>query len=236
MTVVYGKHPVEEVLMLAPKEIVRLVADYAERFRDFSIPEEIAVEVDPEELERITSGGNHQGIAAELAPFHYTPLSEVLTSIGGHPTAQIVVLDQVQDPHNLGAILRSAAALDADAVVIAKDRAAGVTDTVIRTSAGLAYRVPVCMVTNIARTLDSLREEGFWVVGTFMDGDTDLWDVDFEMKTALVMGGEIGMRRLVREKCDFRARIPMAPGAESLNVSVAASVALYEIARQLDEG
>ena len=233
--IVYGQHPVEEILDVAPEQIRRVVADHGGRFDGLEIPASVERTVDGAELDRITDGGNHQGIAAVLGDFQYTGLREILAAVESAATACVVVLDQVQDPRNLGAILRSAAALGADAVLIPKDRAAQVTHTVVRTSAGLAYHVPVCRVTNVARTLEELAEAGFWSVGMAMDGETELADIDFVMKTALVLGGEAGIRRLVLERCDFRARIPMAAGVESLNVSVAASIALYEIARQTSE-
>ncbi len=233
--IVYGRHPVEELLGVAPDELERLVVDRRDRADGLSLPDGLRVDIDSDELEQITRGGNHQGIAAVLGPFRYTPLGELLAAVEERTTACVVVLDQVQDPHNLGAILRSVAAFGADGVIIAKDRSASVTDTVVRTSAGLAYRVPIARVTNIARTLREMKEDHrFWAVATVLDGDTDVWDIDFQMKTALVMGGEgPGIRRLVDETCDFRARIPMSSGVDSLNVSVATGVMLYEIARQV---
>lgn len=232
--IVYGQNPVEEILAVARDQIRRIVVDHDRRIEDLDIGDDIRCVIDPEELERLTNGGHHQGVAAELGDFQYANWEKLVGSVRDASTACFVVLDQVQDPHNLGAILRSAAALGVDGVLVPKDRSASVTDAVVRTSAGLAFRVPVCRVTNIARTLAELKEEGFWTVGTVMDGDTDLWDVDFKMKTALVLGGEgSGIRRLVQEGCDFKARIPMADGAESLNVSVAAAIAMYEIRRQL---
>ncbi len=230
MAIVYGRHPVEEIFAVARDQIERLVLDRADRADGLSLAG-LTVTVDAVELETLTQSGNHQGIAAVLQPFQYAPFEPLREIAAGC----VVVLDQVQDPHNLGAILRSAAALGASAVVIPKDRAAVVTDTVIRTSAGLAYRVPVVQVTNIARTLEALAESGFWSVGMMMDGDQTIAQVDLRGKIAIVVGGEgDGIRRLVAEKCDFRARIPMQTGAESLNVSVAAGVAMYEWRRQVD--
>jgi 23S rRNA (guanosine2251-2'-O)-methyltransferase len=236
--IVYGRHPVEELLQAAPAQVERIVVDRGGRTDGLTLPEGLRIDVDAGELDRLTNGGNHQGIAAVLGPFRYTPLGELLAAVEDQTTACVVVLDQVQDPHNLGAILRSAAAFGADGVVIAKDRSASVTDTVVRTSAGLAYRVPIARVTNIARTLREMKEDHrFWAVATVLGGDTDIWDIDFKMKTALVMGGEgPGIRRLVEETCDFQARIPMQVGVDSLNVSVATGVVLYEIARQVRPG
>lgn len=230
-TFVYGIHPVEELLRAAPDAVLRVLVDRPDRLTvDADVPVET---VSTDELDRLTGGGNHQGVAAETAPFRYTALEDILVATAEATTACVLLLDQVQDPQNFGAILRSAAAFGVDAVVITKDRACPVTPTVIRASSGLAYRTPVVRITNLARTLEALAEEGFWGVATVMDGETDLWEMDFVMKTALVLGGEgTGIRRLVEERCDFRARIPMHPGVESLNVSVAAAVCLYEVARQ----
>ena len=228
MPIVYGRHPVEEILGVARDQVEKIVVDRLDRLDGIAV-DPITVVVDAARLEEITHGGNHQGIAAVLGDFRYTPLSAALSIERGC----VMLLDQVQDPHNLGAILRSAAALGAAAVIIPKDRAVAVSDTAIRTSAGLAYRVPVVQVTNIARTLGELAEAGFWSVGLTMDGDTELREVDLGGKIALVLGGEgSGIRRLVLEKCDFRARIAMQDDAESLNVSVASGIALYEWRRQ----
>lgn len=235
-TIVYGKHPVEEILTVAREHILRIVVDRPDRV-DVEATTGLVVLHDPQLLEKLCGRGNHQGIAAELRPFRYATLDQILDGEDGC----ILVLDQVQDPHNLGAMLRTAAALGVRAVVIGKDRAAAVTDTVIRTSAGLAFRVDVVQVTNIARTLEQLAEHGFWSVA-LVSGDVSrseeagappLWEVDLAAKTTLVMGGEgPGLRRLVLQRCDLRATIPMANGAQSLNVSVAAGMAIYEWSRQ----
>lgn len=228
MPVVYGRHPVEEILAVARPQVQRILVDRADRVRDLDVTG-LPVDVDPAALEELCRGGNHQGIAAVLGEFRYADLAALAAIESGC----VVVLDQVQDPHNLGAVLRTAAAIGVAGVVIARDRSAAVTDTVIRTSAGLAYRVPVAQVTNIARSLEELAAAGFWSVATVMDAEQTIWDVDLGGKIAIVMGGEgPGIRRLVLEKCDFRARIPMAEGAESLNVSVAAGIAMYEWRRQ----
>ena len=170
-------------------------------------------------------------------PVRYAELDEVLEGLGERAEALVVVLDQVQDVGNLGAILRSAAAFGAHAVVIPRDRAASVTAAVVRTSAGQALRVPVAQVVNIRRALEQLKEVGFWVVGTQVEPGQrtqEPWGIDMEhTRVALVLGGEHGgVRRLVGETCDFQARVPMAPGVESLNVATAAGVLMYEVVRQ----
>lgn len=235
--IIYGTHPVEEVLELVPDRIHRLIssrwgAKELARIAELSKANGVKVDHVPgPSLDELVDG-NHQGIAAELHPFNYAPLERVIERTAENPHACVLVLDQVQDPQNFGSILRSAAGLGIDAVIVPKDRAASVTGVVVRASAGLAFRVPVVQVTNVARCLDELKEHGFWTVGAFMDG-TPAWDIDFRMKTALVMGSEQkGIRPLVERKCDFRTSIPMKLGTESLNVGVASAILLYEIKRQ----
>ncbi len=236
--VIYGVHPVEEVLAAAPNKVARVIAkdwDAAKLASIRDAADAAGVRRDTasgDDLDRLAEGGNHQGVAARLSDFTYASLDELLADTEDASTAAVLVLDGVQDPHNLGALLRTASALGAAGVIIPKDRAASVTPAVIRASAGLALRVPVIQVTNIARTLETLAENGWWSVAAVMDGD-EAWDVDMVMKAAIVMGGEgDGVRRLVEEKCDFRARIPIQPHVESLNVSVAGALLLYEWARQ----
>jgi 23S rRNA (guanosine2251-2'-O)-methyltransferase len=237
---IYGVHPSEELLRTAPdqvhaifstdpnsgklEEVRSLVETYGLRLRHAS----------QGDLDRMSEGGNHQGIVVQTRPFEYATLEYVLSKTKDASRACVLVLDQIQDPQNLGAILRSAAAMGVDGVLIPKDRAAGVTGAVVRASAGQALRVPVVCITNVARTLDELKDEGWWTAGAAAgENSTDLWEMDFDMKTALVMGSEHeGIRRLVAEKCDFHVQVPMAGGVESLNVASAASVLLYEVRRQ----
>lgn len=236
--IIFGVHPVEEILAAAPQAVRSIMCSRVDAVELATIRQHCEARgiwvqaVKKEELDNLAEG-NHQGVVAELHGFNYGHLPTVLDKIGDSPLARIVVLDQIQDPQNLGAILRSSAGLGVDAVLIPKDRAAAITATVIRASAGLAFRVPVIQVTNIARTLEELKEVNFWTVGTFMDNATPCWDMDFRMRTALVLGSEHkGVRPLVEKKCDFRVSIPMGDGTESLNVATAASILLYEIKRQ----
>lgn len=236
--VIYGVHPVEEILAVAPGEVRGLYArDWSgsrfERLRELAQSAGLTFELaDEAMLDRLSDGGNHQGVAARLDDYRYTPLSDVLKATKDASSAALLVLDGVQDPHNLGALLRSASAFDAAGVIIRRDRAVGVTPAVIRASSGLAFNVPVVEVTNIARTLEELAENGWWSVAAAMDGES-VWDVDLVMKAAIVLGSEgDGVSRLVEERCDFRARIPIAPSVESLNVSVAGGMMLFEWARQ----
>ena len=237
---IYGVHPTEELLKTAPDQIYEIYAEdpYASNLEDVrTMVKTLGLglqQASRDELDRMAEGGNHQGIVVQTRPFEYVALGDLIEATAEARQACVLVLDQIQDPHNLGAILRSSAAMGVDGVIIPKDRAAGVTGSVVRASAGQALRVPVARITNVARTLDELKEHGWWTAGAMAgDHSTDLWEMDFDMKTALVMGSEHqGIRRLVGEKCDFEVRIPMAAGVESLNVASAASILLYEVRRQ----
>ena len=190
---------------------------------------------EPAELDRLAGGGLHQGVVAVAGDFEYADLESVLDAIAREGrTALLVVLDGVQDPQNLGAVVRSAAALGADAVVIPQDRAAGVTAGAVKASAGATERVPVAQVVNLSRALDQMRGAGIWPVAAVTDGGVAPAALDLTVPTALVLGAEgRGLRPLVEKHCDFRACIPMAAdGVASLNVSVAAGVLLYEARRQ----
>lgn len=236
---IYGTHPVEELLNAAPEVVTALYfwERGAERFdeifevaRTYGLP---CQSVHKQELDEMAEGGNHQGIVAQTSGFEYVELADLVQSTSEADRAGILVLDQIQDVRNLGAMLRSAAGLGFDGVVIAKDRAAPVTPAVVRTSAGCAFRIPVARVTNISRALETMKEAGYWIVGTRGEEADPAWEVDFDMKTGLVLGGEHGgMRRLVEETCDLYARIPMAAGVESLNVASAATALMYEVNRQ----
>ncbi|MEO8673275.1 MAG: 23S rRNA (guanosine(2251)-2'-O)-methyltransferase RlmB [Tahibacter sp.] len=186
-------------------------------------------------LDRMTGGARHQGVVAQYraAPPRTEADLPALVEAAGRD-ALFLVLDGVTDPHNLGACLRSAEASGATAVIVTKDKAVGITPTVRRASAGAADRVPFIAATNLARTLRALKDAGVWLVG--MAGETtapDFYTMDLKGPIALVLGSEgEGMRRLTREQCDFVARIPMRGSVESLNVSVATGVVLFETLRQ----
>ena len=188
-------------------------------------------------LDELAGNTRHQDIIAELSEksLNEDDLSRLLDRIEGDPL--ILLLDGVQDPHNLGACLRTAEAAGVHAVIIPKDRSAGITAVVRKTSAGASEIVPVFQVTNLARVIRSLKERGIWLAGTDDGSAASIYETDLTGPLALVMGNEgQGMRRLTRELCDHLVRIPMAGTIESLNVSVATGVGLYEIRRQRDAG
>jgi 23S rRNA (guanosine2251-2'-O)-methyltransferase len=239
----YGIHAVRVLLTRSPERVRRLWLDEsresAARLQELlKLATAAGVNVHPthaDELDRLAGGERHQGAVAEVAPRAGDPetqLEEALEALGDTP-ALLLVLDGVTDPHNLGACLRSADAAGVAAVIVPRDRAAGLTPVVRKVAAGAAETVPLIAVVNLARTLRELKERGLWLVGTADDAPRTLYDVDLTGPTVLVLGSEgEGMRRLTREACDELVSIPMAGAVESLNVSVATGVALFEAVRQ----
>jgi 23S rRNA (guanosine2251-2'-O)-methyltransferase len=192
------------------------------------------LEVSRGELDRMTGGVLHQGIGLQVPPYAYEPFEDVLAAASEQAGPLLVALDGVTDPRNLGAVIRSAAAFGARGVFMPERRAAGVTATAWRTSAGAAARLPVAQVSNLTRALKACQEAGFVAVGLDADGTMDLYDLEAAIDPiVLVVGSEgRGLSRLVGATCDLRVRIPMANSVESLNASVAAAVALAEITRR----
>ncbi len=184
------------------------------------------------ELDRMAGSGSHQGVVAVTSNKQYNDLDDLIAAKRGQ-YALIVVLDGVEDPHNLGAILRTADASGADGVVIPERRATGITGTVVKSSAGASEHLPVAKVTNIARTLEDLKAQNIWTVGLDERGAQSYDSLDYNMNCAIVLGAEgKGVHDLVARKCDFLVSIPMLGKVPSLNVSVAAGVVLYEVVRQ----
>jgi len=184
------------------------------------------------ELDRMAGNNAHQGVVAVTSAKQYIDLDDVVAAKRGSHSL-IVVLDGIEDPHNLGAILRTADAAGVDGVVIPERRAVGVTATVTKASAGASEHLPVAKVTNIARTLEDLKERNIWVVGLDERGKQLYDSIDYNMDCAIVLGAEgKGVHDLVARKCDFLVSIPMLGKVPSLNVSVAAGVVLYEVVRQ----
>ncbi len=241
--VLFGFHAVTVRLKTAPESVAEVHVDATRRdarMRQFVARAQEAgakiVESDAARLAALAGNPRHQGVVARvtpLAPRH--SLDEVLDEVEGPPL--VLVLDGVTDPHNLGACLRVADGAGAHAVVAPKDHAVGLNATVAKVASGAAETVPYLMVTNLARTLGELKERDIRVVGTSDDAERTLYDVDLTGPMALVLGAEgTGMRQLTRRHCDELVRIPMAGAVESLNVSVAAGVCLYEALRQRRRG
>jgi 23S rRNA (guanosine2251-2'-O)-methyltransferase len=237
----YGVHAVRLLLERSPDRVRRVwvhggkAGDRVDELRRVAEGHRIEVSiVDTEVLERLSSNGRHQGIVAELVARSSDPETELELALEKASDAPLLlVLDGVQDPHNLGACLRTADAAQATAVIAPRDRASGLTPVVRKVAAGAAESVPFVAVVNLARTLRELKDRGIWLIGTSDQAQQSLYDADLTGPTAIVMGGEAeGLRRLTRETCDALVSIPMAGVVESLNVSVAAGVALYEAVRQ----
>lgn len=180
------------------------------------------------------SKGKHQGIIAYVTPYEYASVQEILSRAKKKEEMPfIIILDEIEDPHNLGAVLRTADAAGVHGVIIPKRRAVGLTETVAKSSAGAIEHVPVARVTNVADTIEQLKEENIWVVGTDEDGAQDYRTLDGETAIALVIGNEgKGMSRLVKEKCDWTVSLPMKGFIPSLNASVASSLLMYEVYRK----
>ena len=239
---IYGRHAVTQMLEGSPKSVRRVLINQqnATRCADIHslasagrVPVSV---VSKQQLASLAREGTHQGVVAEIDGFSYVDLEAILAR-AQNEVPLIVVCDSLQDPHNLGAILRSALVMGAHGVVIPKDRACEITPTVVKTAAGAAAHLPVARVTNLRRALATLKDAGLWVVGTAGDAQQDLCDVDLKMPLALVVGSEgNGMRAGIHAACDFIAKIPMQSTLGSLNASVAAAIALYETGRQRTAG
>ena len=237
--ILYGFHAVTVRLKTAPESVVEVHVDATRRdarMRGFVERAKAAgaklVDSDDHRLAALSGGRGHQGVVARvlaLKPRH--SLDEVLDAVDGPPL--LLVLDGVTDPHNLGACLRVADGAGAHAVLAPRDHAVGLNATVAKVASGAAETVPYLMVTNLARSLAELKERDICIVGTSDDAGQTLYDIDLRGPVALVLGAEgTGMRQLTAKHCDLRVRIPMRGAVESLNVSVAAGVCLYEALRQ----
>ena len=237
---IYGSNPVREALRrgspvtrvwLSREKKDRLTEEIIGHCRKANIPYKL---VDKPFLDRICGKATHQGIVAQSAPKQYVSWREMMAKAeeaGQDPL--IILLDEVEDPQNLGAAIRSADALGAHGVVITKNRAAPLTAAAAKASAGAWAYVMVDRVTNLVRTMDEMKEKGFWAIGATADAEQSIYDTDWTGKVALVLGSEHkGLSSLIRRKCDMLVSIPMAGQVNSLNVSAAAAVILSEINRR----
>jgi 23S rRNA (guanosine2251-2'-O)-methyltransferase len=237
----FGLHSVQAAIDYSPSKIIKVWVD-AQRVdkRLGSIIEDLAAlgiepeKTDRKKLDRLADGNNHQGIAMEIEMPSEQTESDLKTMVENlTTTALLLVLDNVQDPHNFGACLRTADATGVQGVIITKDNATGITPTVCKVASGAAETVPVYQVTNLARTLRWLKGEGIWVMGAAGEAEQTVYQADLTVPMALVIGAEgVGLRRLTKENCDFLVKLPMQGQVESLNLSVATGVFLYEAVRQ----
>jgi 23S rRNA (guanosine2251-2'-O)-methyltransferase len=236
---VYGLHPVAEALRVRAGEMECLYAQQgrlsgrAQALVDEARRLGVSVRFVDRERLRLTAGTvDHQGFVARLATFPYAEIEDLLGAKREGPFL-LVALDGVQDPRNLGAVLRSAEALGAQGVLLPKDRAAGVTPVAAKVAAGAAERIPIARVTNLVRALGAVKAAGGWIFGADAAGEMAIYDCDLTGNVCFVVGSEEkGLRPLVRKSCDHLVRIPLAGATPSLNASVAASVLLYEAVRQ----
>lgn len=235
---IYGIHAVEKFIQQSPGQALELLATERRNPRLLSLigqarKAQVPVNfVSRDALSKIVSHDKHQGcvLRIKVVAGQQKSLEQCLTEL--NQESLFLVLDGVQDPHNLGACLRSADATGVDAVIIPKDRSVGLNATVRKVAAGAAESVALIEVTNLARSLKTLKEAGVWVYGTSGDANSSLYDFNYQGPTALVMGSEgEGIRRLTAESCDQLIKLPMLGEVESLNVSVATGVCLYEILR-----
>jgi len=185
-------------------------------------------EVDAATLHRVVGTREHQGVAALTEPFHYADLEAVLA----RGARRLLVVDHIQDPHNLGALIRTAAATGMAAVALPRDGAVGITPAVEKAAAGTVNDIPVCRVVNVSRLLRALQDHGVWTLALVPHGAGNLLTMEIPQPTALVVGGEAGLRPLVERNCDLRASIPVCEPVESLNASVAGAIAMYEVFRR----
>jgi len=241
LTKIVGIHAAQSAFMYSPQKITRVwlntersdkrLETLLETLAELNVPTE---KVDRKKLDKLADGMNHQGVVLEVSLPEELSENELKTAVEHlTETTLFLVLDNVQDPHNLGACLRTADATKVHGIIITKDNAVGITPTVCKVASGAAETVPVYMVTNLARTLRWLKSEGLWIIGTAGEAQNTLYQTDFTVPMALVIGAEEkGMRRLTREQCDLLVKLPMLGTVESLNLSVATGVLLYEILRQ----
>lgn len=236
---IIGKNPVLEALR-AERDINKIwIAEGANKGQMqqiLKLAKESGVIVQNVPKQKIdqTVSGNHQGVAASVAAYQYAEIDDLFKAAAAkNEDPFFLLLDEIEDPHNLGSILRTADAAGVHGVIIPKRRAVGLTAAVAKASTGAIEHVPVARVTNLARTMDELKEKGIWIAGTDAKGKQDFREMDGKLPLAIVIGSEgKGIGRLISEKCDFLVRLPMVGKVTSLNASVAASLLMYEVYRK----
>jgi len=240
---IYGRNPVEEALAAGRRTCSEVVLppatpdedDQLRRIRDEAQSRRLVIRtMEREALDRLTRFGHHQGCALKTTGYPYVGFEEIVADAAADENALVVVLDHLEDPQNVGSVLRTACAVGATGIILPEDRACGVTPAAVRASAGGAEHLKVAHVVNLPRAMADLKEAGLWFTGLDWGKDARPYtQVDFKGRVGLVVGAEgAGLSRLVRETCDFVAELPMPGGFESLNAGVAAGVAMYEILRQ----
>jgi 23S rRNA (guanosine2251-2'-O)-methyltransferase len=239
---ILGRNPVLETLR-SKREIHKiLVAEGAQKgpiqeiirmAKEANVPIQF---VPKKKIDQLSEGGNHQGVIAQVAAYKYFEVVDILERAKKRNEIPfLLILDEIEDPHNLGSIMRTADATGVHGIIIPKRRSVGLTATVAKASTGAIEHIPVARVTNLARTIDDLKEKGIWIAGTDAKGEIDYRKIDGLLPLALVIGSEgKGIGRLIREKCDFLLSLPMTGHVTSLNASVAAGLLMYEVFRKRD--
>lgn len=237
---VFGINPIQQLLEHNPSKVIEIFINIDKNDKRMQSlvamaqANNISIQkIDVKKLDKLCDAQNHQGIAAKIVATTYMSESELLNLVANTANPLLLILDGVQDPHNLGACLRAADGAGVVAVVTPRDNAAGITPIVRKVASGAAETVPLVQVTNLARFMQDLQKTGMWIVGTAGDSQQSIYDVDLSGSIAIVLGAEgVGMRQLTTKHCDFLTKLPMLGQVESLNVSVAAGVCLYEAVRQ----
>ena len=242
MTVtIYGIHPVLEAIKKRPRAFHSMTlsrqAAGSSIKQLISLAEKSNIKVSydsPKNISRSCQSEQHQGVAATADSFPLTDLKTIVSRRSpGDKHTFFLVADSIQDPHNFGALIRTAVCAGVQAIIFPKDRAAPLTGTVAKASAGAIEHIPLCRVTNLASALEQLKEAGIWIAGTFPHGRESIYDVDFNLDMALVIGNEgKGIRPLIEKKCDFHLSIPLKGSFDSLNASTAGPVVMFEVMRQ----
>lgn len=238
--IIFGKNAVISILE-SDRSINRILLSKGMKFDNkvkkilnLSKANKIPFQEVPKEKINSYTEESHQGVIALVSPIEYTDFEELIAKLRNKENnSLIVILDGVKDPHNLGAIIRSAKCAGADGIIIPKRRTSPVTSTVEKSSAGAVSKIPIVQVSNLNNVISILKENNFWLVGAESSGDKNYFEIDYDMNCAIVLGGENeGISKLVAKNCDMLAKIPMPGGFNSLNVSNAASIMLFEVVRQ----
>lgn len=228
---VYGKNVVQQILQDNKKINTLYISGDLKQIEVLAKQKGVRVEkVDKKTLDKLSNQGNHQGVIASIDDYKTYSIEEILATIPSDRKGLLILLDEIEDPHNLGAVLRTADAVGADGVIIKKNNAVGLTPTVAKVSVGAIETVKVAVVTNCTQTLKALKQNGYWVVGTDMKNAQDYRQPNYDTPLVVVIGNEgKGITRLVKEECDYMVKLPMVGEISSLNASVACGILLYEV-------
>lgn len=234
--IIYGKNTVKEAL-IQKKNIKAIFVSQDKTIKELEqngikVPAKLIVHLTTKQMDERFKG-NHQGIACEVEDYKYIPLNELIKKCENKENASLILLDGLEDPHNLGAILRTADATGMNGIIIPKNRSVSLNQTVAKVSTGAIEHVDVCQVTNLVQTIKELKKAGYWIIGLEMEASVDYRKQDYNGKIVIIIGSEgKGISRLVKEECDYMVHIPMCGHVTSLNASVSASIIFYEILRQ----